>query len=166
VRTLPDVHVAVGGVAEDGTNLIGNDGKVISFGRAPHLGFSIDRTRPTFSSLALAEGAWPKAGEVVIDRSTAHKKHIAVGYTIKIETEGAARAFRVSGLVRFGRSNVSLGGATVAGFDLRTAQKLFRKEGKLDDIRVSAKPGVSKADLLQQIRAILPSQTQVRLLPP
>ncbi len=39
----------------------------------------------------------------------------------------------------------SIGGATLAGFDLATAQRLFDKEGKLDQIRVAAKPGVSPA---------------------
>ena len=42
VRELPDVAAATGGVADDSTNLIGKNGKVISFGFAPHLGFSVD----------------------------------------------------------------------------------------------------------------------------
>jgi putative ABC transport system permease protein len=162
VRGLSKVQDAIGGVADSSTNLIGKNGKVISFGGAPHLGFSIDPTRPKFNSLNLAEGAWPKADEVVIDRSTAHKKHISVGDVIKIEAQGAASPFRVSGLVTFGSSNLSLGGATLAGFNLPTAQKLFRKQGKLDDIRISSKPGVTKAELLAQIKTILPHQTQVR----
>jgi putative ABC transport system permease protein len=161
VRKLPDVADAIGGVGDDSTNLIGKNGKVISFGGSPHLGFSIDPTRPRFNSLRLVEGAWPKSGEVVIDRTTAHKKHIPVGSALKIEAQGAATQFRVSGLVKFG-SSISIGGATLAGFDLQTAQKLFRKVGKLDQIRVSAKSGVSKAALLSQIRGILPPQTQVR----
>jgi putative ABC transport system permease protein len=153
IRALPDVRDAIGGVADSSTNLIGSNGKVISFGGAPHLGFSVDPSRPQFNSLTLVEGGWPKAGEVVIDRSTAHKKDIRVGSTIRIEAQGAAAPFRVSGLVRFGSSNLSLGGATLAGFDLPTAQKLFHKIGKLDQIRVSRKPGVPESALLSQIRA-------------
>ncbi|PWU18878.1 MAG: hypothetical protein C5B48_14275 [Candidatus Rokuibacteriota bacterium] len=162
VRKLPSVQDALGGVADASTNLIGKNGKVISFGGAPHLGFSIDPSRPKFNSLTLVEGAWPRAGAVVIDRSTAHKKNISVGDTLKIEAQGAAAPFRVSGLVTFGGLNLSLGGATLAGFDLPTAQRLFRKQGKLDDIRVASKPGVSEAALLKQIKRILPPQTQVR----
>jgi putative ABC transport system permease protein len=162
VKALPDVDAAIGGVADDSTNLIGENGKVISFGGAPHLGFSVDPTQARFNSLSLVEGFWPKSGEVVIDRSTAHKKHIQVGDSIKIEAQGAATPFTVSGLVKFGSSNLDIGGATLAGFDLPTAQKLFKKEGKLDQIRVSRKAGVSEADLLRQIREILPPQTQVR----
>jgi putative ABC transport system permease protein len=162
VRALPDVAAAIGGVADDTTNLIGENGKVISFGGAPHLGFSVDPSQPQFNSLSLVEGFWPKAGEVVIDRSTAHKKDINVGDSIRIEAQGSAQPFTVSGLVKFGSSNLDIGGATLAGFDLPTAQKLFRKEGKLDQIRISRKSGVSQTQLIDEVRQILPPQTQVR----
>jgi putative ABC transport system permease protein len=162
VRKLPGVAAAIGGVADSSTNLIGKNGKVISFGGAPHLGFSVDPSQPQFNSLALVTGDWPKAGEVVIDHGTAGKKHIKVGDTIGIEAQGKATQFRVSGLVKFGSSGLDIGGATLAGLDLATAQKLFRKEGKLDQIRIERKSGVTEAELLKQIRAILPPQTQVR----
>ena len=161
VRALPEVKAAIGGVA-DIANLIGKNGKVISFGGAPHLGFSVDPSQPQFNSLTLVDGGWPGQNEVVIDRSTARKKDISVGDTIRIEAQGSAEPFKVSGLVRFGSSGLSIGGATLAGFDLKTAQRLFHKQGKLDQIRVSRKPGVSEARLLSAIREILPPQTQVR----
>ncbi len=161
VRALPEVKGAIGGVA-DIANLIGDNGKVISFGGAPHLGFSVDPTQPQFNSLTLVDGAWPGTNEVVVDRSTAHKKHIEVGETIRIEAQGSAAPFKVSGLVRFGSTSLNIGGATLAGFDLKTAQRLFNKEGKLDQIRVSKKPGVSQGQLLSAIQRILPPQTQVK----
>jgi len=161
VKALPTVRAALGGVA-DTANLIGRNGKVISFGGAPHLGFSVDPTQARFNSLSLVDGAWPKANEVVIDRQTAGKKDIEVGDMIKVEAQGAAQPFRVSGLVKFGTSNIDIGGATLAGFDLPTAQRLFHKVGKLDQIRVARKSGVSEAELLSSIREILPPQTQVR----
>ncbi len=162
VRNLPAVAAATGGVADDSTNLIGKNGKVISFGFAPHLGFSVDPSQSRFSSLHLVEGDWPGAGEVVIDRTTAQKKNIHVGDTLPIEAQGAARPFRVAGLVKFGTTSFDIGGATLAGFDLRTAQKLFHKEGKLDQIRIARKSGYSTEQLLDQIRGILPPSTQVR----
>jgi putative ABC transport system permease protein len=161
VQELPDVQAAIGGVA-DIANLIGSDGKVISFGGAPHLGFSVDPTQARFNSLSLVEGKWPGPNEVVIDRSTADKKDITVGERIRVEAQGSAQPFTVSGLVRFGSSGLDIGGATLAGFDLRSAQRLFKKEGKLDQIRVAKKSGVSESELLAQIREILPPQTQVR----
>jgi len=161
VKALPSVQAALGGVA-DQANLVGSNGKVISFGGAPHLGFSIDPTQARFNSLSLVDGNWPGPNQVVIDRSTAKKKHIEVGDTIRVEAQGSAKPFKVSGLVKFGTSNIDIGGATLAGFDLKTAQHLFGKDGKLDQIRVARKPSVPEAELLKQIREILPPQTQVR----
>jgi putative ABC transport system permease protein len=162
VRSLSGVAAAIGGVADESTNLIGENGKVISFGGAPHLGFSVDPSQPRFNSLSLVDGDWPTAGEVVIDHSTAHKKNIHVGDTIKIEAQGPATPFRVAGLVKFGTSSLDIGGATLAGFDLRTAQKLFNKAGKLDQIRVARAQGTSQAQLLSQLRSAAPTDTQVR----
>ena len=160
VRALPDVDAAIGGVAGE-AQLIGRNGKAIVFGGAPNLGFSIDPTQPRFNSLALVSGAWPKAGEVVVDRSTASKKHIAIGQKLGVQAQGPVERLRVSGLVKFGAVS-TIGGATLAGFDLRTAQHLFAKEGKLDQIRVAAKSGVSPARLEAAIRTILPPHTQVK----
>ena len=162
VRALPAVAAATGGVADESTNLIGKNGKVITFGFAPHLGFSVDPSQERFNSLTLVQGEWPGPGEVVIDRTTANKKKIRVGDNLPIEAQGAARPFRVAGLVTFGSTSLDIGGATLAGFELRTAQKLFHKEGKLDQIRVARKAGYSPAQLLEQIREILPPATQVR----
>jgi putative ABC transport system permease protein len=160
VRTLPDVEDAVGGVAGE-AQLIGKDGKVITFGGAPNLGFSVDPSRPAFESLKLIDGAWPGADELVIDRSTASKKHLRVGDSIAVQGVGPEQRMRISGLVKFGAVS-TIGGATLAGFDLPTAQKLFQKRGKLDQIRVSAKTGVSPQQLVSEIRTVLPPDTQVR----
>ncbi len=160
VRRQPEVAAAVGGVGGE-AQLIGRNGKVIAFGGAPNLGFSVDPSQPQFNSLTLVDGDWPGSGEVVVDRSTAGKKDIKVGSMIRVEAQGRALPLRVSGLVNFGAA-ASIGGATLAGFDLPTAQRLFKKVGKLDQIRVASKPGVSEQQLVSQIRTILPPQTQVR----
>jgi putative ABC transport system permease protein len=160
VRRLPDVQDAVGGVGGD-AQLIGKNGKAIVFGGAPNLGFSVDSTRPALNSLTLVQGSWPHAGQVVIDQSTASKKDLKVGQKVGIQAEGPVEPFRISGLVHFGGAS-SLGGATLAGFDLPTAQQLFAKEGKLDQIRAKAINGVSPQQLANEIRPILPNGTQVR----
>ena len=161
VKTLPAVGAAIGGVADPGTHLIGKDGKAIVFGGAPNLGFSVDPSQPRFNSLTLVEGGWPKPGEVVVDVATARKKDLAVGQTIGVQARGPVQRLRISGLVRFGAVS-TIGGATLAGFELRTAQRLFDKVGKLDQIRLAAKPGVSQQELLRQVREALPPGTQVR----
>ena len=160
VKQLPDVSAALGGVA-DMAHLIGKDGKAIVFGGAPNLGFSVDPSQPEFNSLTLVDGDWPGAGEVVIDESTADKKNLKVGDTIGVQARGPAERLRISGLVHFGTVS-SIGGATLAGFDLPTAQKLFDKVGRLDQIRMTAKAGVSPQRLVAEVRKILPPGTQVR----
>ncbi len=74
---------------------------------------------------------------------------------------GPVVQLRISGLVKFGSAS-SLGGATLAGLQLPTAQRLLGRVGKLDEIRASAKSGVSPKQLVAQIRPILPKDTQVR----
>ncbi len=159
VRALPDVKAAIGGVSGE-PHLVKN-GKAIAFGGAPNLGFSVDPKYPQFSSLKLSRGAWPGPNELVVDTGTASKKSIHVGDTIGVQALGPVKQMRVSGLVKFGSAG-SLGGATLAGFDIQTAQALFDKRGKLDDIRVAAHPGVSPQRLVSQIKPILPRDTQVR----
>src|SRR5262249_22421061 len=161
VRHLSDVQQAVGGVGSDAVQLIGKNGKAIVFGGAPNLGFSVDPSYPDMNSLTLVDGAWPRAGQVVIDQSTASKKDLKVGQRIGIQAEGPVEPFHISGLVHFVGAS-SLGGATLAGFDLPTAQKLFDEKGKLDQIRAKAINGVSPEQLAKQIRPILPDGTQVR----
>ena len=161
MKQLPQVQAAIGGVAGI-ANLIGQNGKVISFGGAPHLGFSVDPTQAKFNSLTLVEGEWPATARSSSTARPRGKKHIEVGDRIRIEAQGAREPFKVAGLVRFGSSGLDIGGATLSGFNLLTAQRLFKKEGKLDQIRVSRKANVSEAALLASIRSILPQQTQVR----
>ena len=131
------------------------------FGGAPNLGFSVNPDRPEFNSLSLVSGAWPTAGEVVIDTQTAKEKGFKAGDTIGVQARGAVQQMRISGLVEFGAVS-SIGGATLAGFDLPTAQQLFAKQGKLDQILVAAKDGVSEQQLLDAIQKILPAGAQVR----
>jgi len=160
VRALPDVRVADGSVNGE-AQLIGKDGKAIVYGGAPNLGFSIARGDSPFNPLTLVAGTWPQGKEVVIDKSTAGKEHFKIGQVIGVQTLGSVQQLRVSGIVKFG-SVGTIGGATLAGFALPTAQQLFGKPGKLDEIAVASKSGVSSDQLLQQIRGILPADTQVR----
>ena len=160
VRGLSSVALAEGNVNGTAT-LIGHDGKAIVFGGAPNLGFSIAKGDSPFNPLVLVSGSWPGSGDVVIDQSTAKKKHFAVGDDIGVQAEGPVRHFKISGIVKFG-SAASLGGATLSGFALPTAQALFDKPGKLDEIAIAKKGGTSEATLLREVRTVLPPTAQVR----
>ncbi len=160
VRALPSVADAIGGVGGN-AQLIDKEGDAIVFGGAPNLGFSVDPSRPEFNTLSLEAGEWPAAGEVVIDVTTASKKGFVVGDEIGAQAQGPVQQFRISGLVKFGSVD-TIGGATLTGFDLPTAQEFFGKTGELDQIRVAAKPGISPATLVGDIESVLPEGTQVR----
>ncbi|MEU4395926.1 ABC transporter permease [Kribbella sp. NPDC023855] len=160
VAKLPEVGVAGGAVSGE-AQLIGKDGKAIVFGGAPNLGFSIDRDRPEFNTLALVKGDWPGPDQVVIDTQTAAKKGFTAGDPIGVQARGQVQQFRISGLVEFG-SVSSIGGATLAGFQLPTAQRLFDKPGKLDQILLKAKSGTSPQELIDAVQKSLPEGTQVR----
>jgi putative ABC transport system permease protein len=160
VRALPDVGRAEGGVNGD-AHLIGKNGKAIVYGGAPNLGFSIANGDSRFNPLTLVSGAWPDAGEVVIDKATAKKEHFGIGQVIGAQAAGPVQRLRVSGIVRFG-SVSTIGGATLAGFDLKTAQHLFGKPGKLDEISIAAKPGVAPQRLMEEVQTMLPPDTQAR----
>ena len=163
VRALPEVANAEGSVSSETTHLIDKDGKVIQFGLggAPNLGFSIANPKSPFNPLRLVTGAWPGPGDVVIDKETASKKGLEAGQDIGVQVEGPVETFRISGIVQFS-SGLTIGGATLAGFDLPTAQALFRKRGQLDEIAVAAKPNATDAALVKAIRPILPSDAEVR----
>ncbi len=159
IRGLPDVADAVGGVGGNAHLIL--QGKVVHFGGAPNLGFSVDPKRPELNALTLVSGKWPGANQLVIDQATGRKKDLHIGQLIGVQANGPTLRMTISGFVHFGGA-ASLGGATLSGFDLPTAQRLFQRIGKLDQIRAKAKAGVTPAKLAAEIRGILPPHTQVR----
>ncbi|HUQ22688.1 MAG TPA: FtsX-like permease family protein [Gaiellaceae bacterium] len=161
VRRVDGVAVAEGSVDSESAILVDRKGKAI-VGNAPSLGFSIADPSSPFNPLTLVRGDWPGPNEVVIDKATAEKKDYDVGDLIGVQAEGPVRKYRVSGVILFG-SVATIGDATLAGFDLATAQDLFSKKGRLDEIAVAATPGTSDAQLLRELRSILPAGTQAEL---
>jgi len=159
VRGLEGVEAAEGSV--DGTaQLIGDNGKAVVYGGAPNLGFSIANGASPFNPLTLVEGRWPGPNEVVIDTATAGKEDFGVGDLVAVQARGPIQRLTVSGLVKFGTVS-TIGGATLAGFDLPTAQRLFNKIGRLDEIAVATKPGVPPKEVESAINGVLPSDAQV-----
>ncbi|HJR95794.1 MAG TPA: ABC transporter permease, partial [Gaiellaceae bacterium] len=161
VQALPAVAEAEGSVDSDATQLIGDDGKAVVYGGAPNLGFSIANPSSPFNPLTLIEGEWPGPDELVVDKETASKEDFEVGETIGVQAEGPVVELPIAGIIQFS-SGLSIGGATLAGFDLPTAQRLMKKEGRLDEIAVAANPDASEQDLVSQIEEILPPGTQVK----
>ena len=161
VQKLPDVALAAGSVTTDSLKLIGEDGKVISSGGAPTLGFSVTPAGQPFNPTKLTEGSWPRGkDEIVIDKATAASNGFAVGDRIGVQAFGPARQLLITGIAEF--PDVSVGGATFAILDQPAAQQLFHKVGQLDAIRVQSEAGVNESDLVAEIQPLLSPTEQVR----
>ena len=149
VRRVPGVAYAegsVGGYAQ----FVAHTGKAINTGGAPTLGLSFD-PNPKLSSLHLVEGAAPRTpNDVVMDEGTAQKYHFGVRDRVRILLSGPPQTFTISGLVRFGTAN-NLAGATLAAFNLPTAQRLLGDVGRYDSVAVLAKPGIAKSEVQHAI---------------
>ena len=166
VRSLPEVAAAGGTIAANDANkseIIGHDGKVLGgAGGAPTLGLAHDESQAQFSPLKLDSGDWAEgAGQVVVDAGTAEKGEIAVGQTVKVATLGVTKPYEVTGIATFGDVD-SLGGATMAVFDLPTAQALLHKEGLYDGISIQARDGVEPAALVKAVEPLVPDSLQVQ----
>jgi putative ABC transport system permease protein len=160
VKSVPQVAEALGGVEYDLTTVIGKDGKPLTFGGAPNLGFSIDPSIPRFNALTLVAGAWPHDGEVVLDEHVTDKGGYKIGDLVPIQAKGPVERLRLTGTIRLAGA-AGIGGATMAGFTLPTAQHLFHKEHELDQIRVAGKAGVSPERLKAALKSSLPHSVAV-----
>ncbi len=162
VKGLPDVAAAAGTVGDE-AKLIDRNGKVISAKGGSSIAASVDpKNDARFNPLKLTSGKWPVGnGQIAIDRRTSEKKHFAVGDTISVAADQGVRAFEITGIATFSSSS-SIGASTIAIFDVPTAQDLFAKDGKFDEIQVAAKPGVTPEKLAAEIRPLLPETAKVK----
>jgi putative ABC transport system permease protein len=162
VRALPEVGAATGDVSPAEANLAdiyGRDGKKAA---RESVGTSVDAANARFSPLRLKTGAWPKGpGQVVIDAGTAADNKFAAGDTVVISTLGRKHPYRVSGTVSFGNVD-KLGFASIAAWDVKTAQTLLNREGRYDSVSIAAKKGTSPAALVAAVKPLLGADLQVK----
>jgi putative ABC transport system permease protein len=160
IRAVPGVAAADGSVAGY-AQFVGTNGKPVTTGGAPTLGISLSTVPKLQSGTTLREGQRPSgSGEVAVDAHTAKKQGFHVGDRVKILFQGAPGEFTVSGIVGFGPAD-NLAGATLAGFDLATAQRVLNREGVFDEIDVVAADGVSPDTLRQRIAGSVGSGLEV-----
>ncbi len=137
---------------------IGNPGQ-----GAPTLGFSWPEVEE-LNPFVLAAGDRPRgANEVVMDKATADSEGFEVGDTVEVLTQEAPQEFTISGIARFGTAD-SPAGATVALFDLPTAQSIIAEPGKFDSIAAVAEDGVSQQQLADNLTAALPTDQSLEVL--
>ena len=156
VRRVPGVAVAEGSV-NGFALIIDKHGDPIQPGGAPTFGTSISKDRSLSGAGTIREGRAPSGpGEIVIDAQTAHKAGFRVGDSVDVVLQDGRRTFTLVGIVGFGESD-SILGATLAGFDLATAQEVLGKPGLVDEVDVRAEDGVSTGELRSRVAAVLPS---------
>ncbi|HYG71410.1 MAG TPA: FtsX-like permease family protein, partial [Actinomycetota bacterium] len=113
------------------------------------------------SGFQIRQGREPDgADEVVIDVTTSETRDIAVGDTVQILFEGPPGEFEVVGTAGYGEGD-SLLGATLAVFDLETAQQVMDREGQVDTVSVVAGEGTSTLDLQRAVAEVIPEGTEV-----
>src|SRR3954464_2212523 len=165
VRALPEVAGAGGAIAPIASNraeIFGRDGKALGSGGAPRYGLGNDASLPQFSPLKLKTGQWPEGpGQVALDADTAAGQHFKVGDRVTVATLGAKHRYEVTGIATFGGLN-TLGGATIAIWDLPTAQTLLDKRGRFDGISIAAKDGTSAAELIRAVQPLVPASLEVK----
>jgi putative ABC transport system permease protein len=166
VKGLHDVQSATGQIfnlndSSDTGKLIGRNGKPLGSSNNPTFAFGLDPGIGALNPMTLTDGRWAaNSREIVIDSASAKSGKFKVGDTIGAAVQGPTKQYRITGIAKFGSVD-SLGGATVAVFDTKTAQQLLGKKG-YDLIAVSAKPGVSPEFLVNEIEPLLPANTEVQ----
>ncbi len=156
IRAVPGVRAA-DGVITDTAQLATVDGRLL--GSGPGLATSW-RADPTLrAEYPQRAGRAPgTGGEVAIDQTSADSYGLHLGDPVRVVIEGRARSFTVVGIVGFGTGRGI--GRSLVLFDTGTAQVLFGKAGRYDQIEVSAAGGVGSAALRDRIAAVLPAQTE------
>ncbi|HWK25154.1 MAG TPA: FtsX-like permease family protein [Solirubrobacter sp.] len=165
VQELPEVAAAGGALALIASNeaeILGRDGKALGTDGAPQFGIGNDASNPQFSPLQLKTGQWPVGPrQVALDAGTAAGENLKVGDTVTVSTLGAKHRYEVTGIAGFGGVD-SLGGATIAIWDMATAQTLLHKEGRYDTISIAAKDGTSSDEVLRAVQPLIPASLQVQ----
>ena len=158
VAQAPGVEAAEGGVSGFAF-IVGKNGKALNTGNGPPaIGVAWQANRKLNPTHLVAGHAPRTDTEIVIDKSTADSEHFRVGDRVRIVTPTGTSAFyKLAGIVKFASTN-SLLGATLTAFTLPTAERFLGTPGKIDEVDVAAKDGVSQTQVVQSVRNALQGQ--------
>ena len=165
VRTLATADGAAradGNVSSFGLFVVDQHGKLVGGNGPPGIAVSYN-TAPAahgLEGLSIVRGHPPRSGDqVAMDERTAKTAGYHVGDTVSLVGAGKTALVHPTlvGLAGY-RDGGSTNGATITVLTTEAAQRMFL-QGKdaFNDVWVTAKPGVSEADLRDQVSALLPS---------
>jgi len=138
--------------------IVGADGKALGNTGQGVPTFGMSYAPGPLDPWTLTEGSRPPGpGELVIDNASAETGALEIGDTVTVLTQTGPHEFPLVGTAKFGSID-SPGGASIALFDLTTAQEvLLGATGEVDMVSVAAAPGVSEDELTARIAAVLPA---------
>jgi putative ABC transport system permease protein len=155
VREVPGVEVAEGSVFGFAL-VLDKSGDPIQPGGAPTIGTSLTEDRELAGAAGFREGRSPSGPhEMALDARTAKKAGYELGDSVDVVLRDGRQTFTLVAIIGFGETD-SLLGATLAGFDLPTAQQALGKVGVVDEIDIRAVDGVSARELRDRVAAVLP----------
>jgi len=158
VSAVPGVQIARGSVAGFAL-IVDKHGKPIQPGGAPTIAASVGDPQLA-GAFSYRQGHAPSGPhEVAIDAGTVKKAGFRLGDPVDVIYQGGRDTFTMVGVVGFGKTD-SLLGATLAAFDLPTAQAVAGKQGKVDEVDVKAAKGVSPGQLRDTVADALPAGTE------
>lgn len=159
VRQVDGVKDAQGGVFAIGAEIIGADGDRVGNPQAPAFGLEWS-PNDALTPLTLREGRKPSGpNEIAIDARAFADSGYQLGDQVNVVTPEGIRSFTLVGVAGFGKAD-NIAGATLAIFDLPTAQQVMQRVGQFDGISVQAEPGVSDEVLQERIQAALPAEME------
>jgi putative ABC transport system permease protein len=140
--------------------LVGDDGERIGpTSGAPTLAFSAVPDKFDFLDY---EGRKPEAeGEIAVSRTAAEQAKLELGDTVRVQGNGRIRPYRVVGFATFGGSG-TLGGAGAVVATLPQVQALADDAGRITEINLEGRAGISQAALKAEVKSALGSEAIVR----
>jgi putative ABC transport system permease protein len=160
VREVPGVEVAAPTV-DGSAQLVDQAGSPIGGNGPPTIGTSWSWDQEGLSAVRIREGEWPLGpGYVAIDAVSADGHGFHVGDPIDVILPAGVHRFEISGIATFGDAG-NLMGATLAIFDVPTAQQIFDSEGEVSSISVVLSPGVSASAVEALVAGMLPDTAEI-----
>jgi putative ABC transport system permease protein len=154
VKAVDGVRTAEGSVFVIGVDIINTSGKRVGNPQAPSFGTTW-ADDPALTPFTLRQGRRPVAStEVAIDARSFKSAGFHLGDSILLVTTSGPRHFTLVGVAGFGAAS-NLAGATIAIFELKTAQTLLGRAGMFDSINVAAERGIKATDLEERVAASL-----------
>jgi putative ABC transport system permease protein len=163
---LADTVAAVEGVAavepvlQRYAQFLDPEGEAVTTSGAPTLGIGWSGNE-TLSGVVVLDGRAPSGpDEVAMDKATADREDFAVGDQVRVLTDTGTHEFTVAGLLGAGDSDGFLG-ATVAIWDMPTAQQVLDAEGVYDAVDLAVDEGADLDAVRQRVEDVLPPGTEI-----